>query len=284
MEFRTYHVNIITVMICMILIRTVTCYTVDLSFNSYNCDEYARRIPLDKEYSLTWLGKTDPKICTFNFTGGDNGEIFSNFKVCFETEQYDIPSYDVELVVSNGTDRWVYDSSDTRIESKCVNKAKDMMFKLVISKNYQESTWNLKLKITSQTFVDPKVGEIWDQIISVIEDIVPPAIVVVVVFCILSNKRARQQCCSLITSLIDKITGTNSRRRRDPEVRRNSEHSVCLHVEEPQHSYNASETVSLQNIPLEPDGSAIPQSDSNLPDAPPPSYDEVVKNPNNDIR
>lgn len=50
----------------------------------------------------------------------------------------------------------MYDSSDTGIESKCVNKAKDMMFKLVVSKNYQESTWNLRLKITSQTFVDSK--------------------------------------------------------------------------------------------------------------------------------
>lgn len=78
-----------------------------VSFNSYNCDEYARRIPLDKEYTLTWLGKTDPKICTFNFTGGDNGQGFTNYKVCFETEQYDLPSFDVELVVSNGTEKWV---------------------------------------------------------------------------------------------------------------------------------------------------------------------------------
>ncbi|XP_076101666.1 uncharacterized protein LOC143071313 isoform X1 [Mytilus galloprovincialis] len=283
MKMRIY-MDIITVTICLILSRTVTCYTVDLSFNSYNCDEYARRIPLDKEYTLTWLGKTDPKICTFNFTGGDNGQGFTNYKVCFETEQYDLPSFDVELVVSNGTEKWVYDSSDTGIESKCVNKAKDMMFKLVVSKNYQESTWNLKLKITSQTFVDSKVGEIWDQILSVIEDIIPLAIVVIVVFCILSNQRAREQCRSMLTSIIDKIKGNNSRQRRDPEGRRDSEHSVRLHVDETQHSDNSSaETVSLQNIHIEPDGPAIPQSNSNLPDAPPPSYDEVVKNTNNDI-
>lgn len=84
------------------------------------------------------------------------------------------------------------------------------------------------------------VGEIWDQILSVIEDIIPLAIVVIVVFCILSNQRAREQCRSMLTSIIDKIKGNNSRQRRDPEGRRDSEHSVRLHVDETQHSDNSS--------------------------------------------
>lgn len=84
------------------------------------------------------------------------------------------------------------------------------------------------------------VGEIWDQILSVIEDIIPLAIVVIVVFCILSNQRAREQCRSMLTSIIDQIKGNNSRQRRDPEGRRDSEHSVRLHVDETQHSDNSS--------------------------------------------
>lgn len=84
------------------------------------------------------------------------------------------------------------------------------------------------------------VGEIWDQILSVIEDIIPLAIVVIVVFCILSNQRAREQCRSMLTSIIDKIKGNNSRQRCDPEGRRDSEHSVRLHVDETQHSDNSS--------------------------------------------
>lgn len=57
---------------------------------------------------------------------------------------------------------------------------------------------------------------------------------------------------------------------------------ICF-KKNPNFSVISAETVSLQNIHIEPDGPAIPQSNSNLPDAPPPSYDEVVKNTNNDI-
>lgn len=58
---------------------------------------------------------------------------------------------------------------------------------------------------------------------------------------------------------------------------------ICFKKKTKHFSVISAETVSLQNIPIEPDGPAIPQSNSYLPDAPPPSYDEVVKNTNNDI-
>lgn len=84
------------------------------------------------------------------------------------------------------------------------------------------------------------VGKIWDQILSVIEDIIPVAIVGIVVFCVFSNQRAREQCRSMLTSVIDKIKGNNSSQGRGPEVRRDSEHSVRLHVDETQLSDNSS--------------------------------------------
>ncbi|CAC5410489.1 unnamed protein product [Mytilus coruscus] len=257
-------------------------------FNSNNCDEYARRLPEDKIYTLTWSGKTDPKLCAFNFTGGED-QHFLDFTVCFESEEFDFPSFDVELVVTNATKRWVYDSSDDEIDRKCVAKARDMMFKLVISKNYQESSSKLKLKITSEVKVN--VADIWDQVGKAIKDMIPLAIVVIVLLCVVSNKHARQQCCSVITSVKDKIMGTTVRPRRD-SIGNNSAHSVPLHVHETRQNYSPSapfistelEAAVLQNSPAEPDGSAIPQSDSK-PDTPPPSYDEVVKNPDskNDI-
>ncbi|XP_052100240.1 uncharacterized protein LOC127734433 [Mytilus californianus] len=275
------NVYIITAVIYMVLIRIIACYTVDLFFNSNNCDEYARRLPEDKIYTLTWSGKTDPKLCAFNFTGGEDHH-FLDFTVCFESEEFDFPSFDVELVVTNATKRWVYDSSDDEIDRICVAKARDMMFKLVVSKNYQESSSKLKLKITSEVKVN--VADIWDQVGKAIKDMIPVAIVVIILLCVVSNKRARQQCCSVITSVKDKIMGTTVRPRRDSIG--NSAHSVPLHVDETRQNYSPSEleTAVLQNSPAEPGGSAIPQSDSK-PDAPPPSYDEVVKNPDskNDI-
>lgn len=47
-----------------------------------------------------------------------------------------------------------YDSSDDEIDRTCVAKARDMMFKLVIAKDYQESSSKLRLKITSEVKVN----------------------------------------------------------------------------------------------------------------------------------
>ncbi|VDI66118.1 Hypothetical predicted protein [Mytilus galloprovincialis] len=270
------NVDIITGVICMALIRTITCYTVDLSFNSHNCDEYARRLPEEKVYILTWSGKTDIKICPFNFTGGED-EHFLDYTVCFESEEFDFPLFDVELVVTNASRRWTYDSSDDEIDRTCVSKARDMMFKLVIAKNYQESSSKLRLKITSEVKVN--VADIWDQVGNAIKDMIPLAIVVIILLCVVSNKGAREKCCSALTWVKDKIMGNTTRPRRD-SIRNNSEHTVPLHVDETRRNYSPSELEAavLRNSPIEPDGPATPWSD-NKPDAP-PSYDEAVENAN----
>lgn len=92
-------------------------FLLSVSFNSHNCDENARRVSEDKEYILTWLGKTDPRLCSFNFTGGSTDESHSVYKVCFQSVDIELPPFDMFLVVSNDSKKWVSMRSITLIRS-----------------------------------------------------------------------------------------------------------------------------------------------------------------------
>lgn len=64
---------------------------------------------------------------------------------------FHLSKYKIDTFISNSLQ--TYDSSDDEIDRTCVSKARDMMFKLVIAKNYQESSSKLRLKITSEVKV-----------------------------------------------------------------------------------------------------------------------------------
>ena len=113
-----------------------------VSFNSHNCDENARRVSEDKEYILTWLGKTDPRLCSFNFTGGSTDESHSVYKVCYQSVDIELPPFDMFLVVSNDSKKWVSMNSNTLIRSSIY------LWTLSISLIYECDIYETKYKLS----------------------------------------------------------------------------------------------------------------------------------------
>lgn len=255
-------------------------YEIDLAFNSHNCDENARRVSEDKQYILTWLGKTDPRLCSFNFTGGSTDESHSVYKVCYQSVDIELPPFDMFLLVSNDSKKWEYDGGTRIIEETCVEKAYNMMVKIVLSNNYKESTLDvLKLKITAHKIED--LSEATTGVLKIIENILetalPFAIVVIVLYIFCRNQDARDKLCSVVTCCIDRVMGRSS-----PREPLNSE-VLPPNYSDIQQSDTTPETTPLQEPTESPETQYIEVTMSSTPtepdhiSVPPPSYDDVIR-------
>ncbi|XP_063431118.1 uncharacterized protein LOC134713761 [Mytilus trossulus] len=272
--------------------------TVDLLFNSYNCDEISRTVSLDKTYILSWYGKISPHLCTFNFTGGGNGESYINMQLCFESEEYELPSYDVELIVSGETQKWVYDGSQKQIQRKCIERAYELIFKMKPTNNYAELSWNLKLKITSKKLSNADAGwNLGEYIQNTALEILPFLIAAVVIFCCFRNEKLRNGFFTRIRKLLKIGSSSSSQQSTDTLI----EGSRRLSINENRLNYESTDITNIQDndstslsefsltFPSEEGefatGQCVPSAPyelvpqgppSNGPQAPPPSYDDVV--------
>ncbi|XP_071166014.1 uncharacterized protein [Mytilus edulis] len=257
-----------------------------------------RTVSLDKTYTLSWYGKTSPHLCTFNFTGGGNGESYINMQLCFESEEYDLPSYDVKLIVSDESQKWVYDGSQQQIERQCIERAYEIMFKMQLTNYYTESSWKLKLKITSEKLTN--VDDDWnvgDYIQNTALEILPFLIAAVVLFCCFRNEKLRNGFFTRIRKLL-KIGSSSSSQQSTDTLR---EGSRRLSINENRLNYESTDITHMQDndsrtssefsltfpseqgefatgqcVPSAPYELLPPEPPSNGPQAPPPSYDDVV--------
>lgn len=280
MKFKGHSDVIDVLVIYTTLFHFCYSYEIDLSFNSHNCDENARRVSEDKEYILTWLGKTDPRLCSFNFTGGSMDESHSVYKVCYQSVDIELPPFDMVLVVSNDSKKWEYDGATRIIEEACVEKAYNMMIKIVLLNNYKESTSDvLQLKITAHKIED--YAEAAAGVLKIIENILetalPFAIAAIVFYIFCRNQDARDRLSSVVTCCINRIMG-----RSAPRERRNSE-VLPPNYSDIQQSDTTPETTPLQELSESPGTQYIEVTMSSTPaepdhiSVPPPSYDDVIR-------
>ncbi|CAC5408041.1 unnamed protein product [Mytilus coruscus] len=295
----TSYISLCAATIFSVFTVPVLSNTVDLLFNSYNCDELPRTVSLDKTYTLSWFGKTSPHLCTFNFTGGGNGESYINMQLCFESEEYDLPSYDVELIVSEESQKWVYDGSQQKIERKCIERAYELIFKMQLTSYYKESSWKLKLKITSENLPNADAGwNVLDYIRNTALEILPFLIAAVVLFCCFKNEKLRNRFCTPIRKFLkignssssqqstDTLT-EGSRRLSITENRLNYESTDITHMQDNDSTSSSEFSLTFpseqgefahgQCVPSAPYELLPPGPPSNGPLAPPPSYDDVVR-------
>lgn len=270
----------------MTLLDVAYCYEIELFFNSHNCDENHRRVSREKEYILTWLGKTEPTLCSFNFTGGSNAESHTAFKVCFESVELNLPSFDMYLIISDSSKTWEFDSSTRTIEQTCVDKAFNLMVRIVLTSYYKESSsYRLKLKIVAKELLEnlEKDKDFLHYLEVIIENGAPVFLAAIILYCLLGNRNNRERLCAALTGLFNKIMGRTStiQRPHHSDILDRRESVVMSRVDNEEHHTNEiQESLRLQE-PLDTNS-----TDSNCTSdhahshdfpEPPPSYEDVVR-------